>query len=156
MVLLDKLDQLHFCTGMPAEYLRKFASVGELKEYPPGAYVFREGQRSACIYVVIEGQVALEVAVPGREPTRLQVAGRGDLVGWSPVLGLGPMTASARTLTHCRVTALDASRIVALGEDDPRFLLEVMRRVAVALAARLNATRLELLAVSRDDAQAVS
>jgi hypothetical protein len=54
------------------------------------------------------------------------------------------------------VVALHAPRIVALGEDDPRFLLEFVRRTAVALAARRNATRRQLLEVYRDDPQIVS
>ena len=94
--------------------------------------------------------------MPGHEPARLQTAGPGELLGWSPVLGLGPMTATARTLTPCRLIAIDAGRIVELGKQDPLFGNEFLRRTAIALAKRLNATRLQLLEASGNELQAVS
>jgi CRP-like cAMP-binding protein len=65
------------------------------------------------------------------------------------------MTASAKALVPCRVLALDTGRVKALAEEDPRFGMELMRRVAVTVAKRLNATRLQLLEARLTD-QAVS
>jgi CRP-like cAMP-binding protein len=145
-----------FCRDLPAEYTKRIASAGQVREYPAGAYVFREGQSSAHVYLVAEGEVGLEVTLPGHEPARLQTAGPGELLGWSPVLGLGPMTASARTLTPCRLVALSADRIQELAREDPLFGIEFLRRTAVALAQRLNATRRQLLEASGNEPQAVS
>jgi CRP-like cAMP-binding protein len=156
MVVLDTLDRLTFCRDLPEECRKRIASAGQVREYPAGAYIFREGQSSAHVYLVAEGEVGLEVTLPGHEPARLQTAGPGELLGWSPVLGLGPMTASARTLTPCRLVALIADRIRELSREDPLFGIEFLRRTAVALAQRLNATRLQLLEASGNELQAVS
>jgi CRP-like cAMP-binding protein len=102
------------------------------------------------------GQVALETSVPGQDPVCIQTVNAGELLGWSPVLGLGVMSATARALTHCLVLALKADRILALAEEDPKFVLEFMRRTAITLGRRLNATRLQLLEALGNEAQAVS
>jgi CRP-like cAMP-binding protein len=97
----------------------------------------------------------LEVTLPGHEPAQLQTAGPRELLGWSPVLGLGPMTASARALTPCRLVAIRADRIRGLSREDPLFGIEFLRRTAVNLAWRPNATRLQLLEASGNELQAV-
>jgi CRP-like cAMP-binding protein len=156
MVLLDKLEDLTFCKGMPQDYLRRLVSAGQMKDYPAGAYLFREGVHSSEVYLLVAGQVALEASLPCRDPIRIQTVGLGELLGWSPLMGLGYMTASGVALTPCQVLALDVGQVLTLAREDPPFGLEFMQRVAVTLARRLNATRIQLLQAYPDEAQVVS
>ncbi len=156
MVTMDRLENMVFCKGMSREYLQRLLSVGEVKKFAPGSYLFHEGQHSEHVYLMGEGEVALEVSLPEHGPERVQTAGPGELIGWSPLLGMGWMTASAVALQPCRVLALDARRVLGLVADDPRFGVELMRRVAMTVARRLNATRMQLLEAHRDEGQAVS
>ena len=156
MLLLDKLDKLNFCKGLSMEYLRRLSAVGEVKAYQPGDRLFFEGQSSQEVYLLTDGEVVLETSLPGQDAMRLQTVGPGELLGWSPVLGLGVMTATARAATPCHVLALNADRILSLAEEDPKFVLEFMRRVAITLARRLNATRLQLVEAYQDRSQEVS
>jgi CRP-like cAMP-binding protein len=156
MVTMDKLAGLTFCKGLPKEYLKRLLSAGEVKTYPVGSYLFHEGQRCDHVFLLGEGQVGLETSLPDVGAMRVQTVGSGELLGWSPLLGMGWMTASAVALTPCRVLALDASRILALVAEDPRFGLELMRRLAITLARRLNGTRIQLLEAYRNEGQAVS
>jgi CRP-like cAMP-binding protein len=156
MLVLDKLEKLNFCKGLAIEYQRRLFALGEIKSYPVGERLFFEGQICKDIFLLAEGQMVLETSLPGQEPMRLQIVGPGELLGWSPILGLGPMTATARAITPCHVLALNADRIWSLAEEDPKFVLELMRRVAITLARRLNATRLQLLEAYPDASQVVS
>jgi len=156
MVLMDKLDSLSFCKGLRKDYLQLMQSVGEVKEYPAGRHLFYEGQTSKQIYLLLEGEVRLEISMPEHGVMPVQTVQPGELIGWSPLLGLGWMTATAVTVTPCRLLVLDVLQILELAEDEPKFGMEFMRRVAVALAKRLNATRLQLLEELCGAAQAVS
>ena len=156
MVTLDRLDKLSFCKGLSKEYMKRLVSLGEFKTFKPGECIFYEGVTSADVYLLIDGEVALETSLPGRDPVCIQTVEAGELLGWLPVLGLACMTATARVLTPCHVLALNAAKILALAETDPRFVLDFMRRTATTLARRLNATRLQVLEVYRDEAQEVS
>lgn len=156
MVILDKLDKLSFCKGLPKDYLRRLVSLGEFRDYEAGENIFLEGVSSEEIFLLAEGYVSLETSIPGQEPMRVQKVGPGELLGWSPILGMGVMTASARTLLPCRVLAVNAGRILALADEDPKFVLEFMKRTAITLARRLSATRLQVLAACNNEGQAVS
>jgi len=156
MVLLDKVEGLTFCKGMPKDYYSRLFSAGEFRTYPEGSYLFHEGLRCDYVFLLCEGQVSLEVSLPGVGPVEVQSVGPGELLGCSPLLGLGWMTASAKALVSCQVLALDVRRMLEMANDDPRFGMEMMRRVAVTLARRLNATRLQLLDARCTEDQVVS
>jgi CRP/FNR family transcriptional regulator, cyclic AMP receptor protein len=144
MVLLDMLEDIAFLHDLSAGSLNSIASAGQLKEYPPHTLLFREGEKHPYIYLVSRGNVAVEILGSDGEAMTIQTVGPGELLGWSPVLEAGPMTATARTLSRCRVVALAADRMLALCAHDPRFGMEFIRRTAAALARRLDATRRRL------------
>src|SRR6516165_5124058 len=106
--LPDVLRAIRFLEGITEDELRQIASVAHLAEYPAGKTLFREGERLSCIFLVVEGSVALELPVPGRGYQRLHTVGCGELLGWSPLLRQQPMTATARALAPTRVICLDA------------------------------------------------
>jgi CRP-like cAMP-binding protein len=144
MVLLDEFENISLLRHFSAVYRKQFASMAEPRAYEAGDYIFREGQTKRTIYFVVEGEVALDIRVPDLEAVRVFRVGPGELLGWTPVLGHGSMTATARALTPCRLAALDAEQIRALAERDLRFGLEFFRAMSIALADRLRATRLLL------------
>lgn len=141
MILLDELAEVAFVRGLAPEHVRQLALLARSQECLAGTVLFREGQESASVYLVLRGNVSLEIEVSGRGPVPVQTVTAGELLGWSPVLRLGPMTATARALTRCRLAVLDAARVVALTEQDPRFGVEFLRRTAATMAQRLSAAR---------------
>jgi CRP-like cAMP-binding protein len=146
MVLLDEIQDLAFFRGCAPELIKQVALVAQLQEHLPGTVLFSEGHPSPWVYLLLQGEVNLEIDVPGHGALLIQTLGSGELLGWSPVLATGPMTATARALTRCRLAALDAAQILKISECDLRFGLEFFRRTALALAQRLRATRLQLAA----------
>jgi tetratricopeptide (TPR) repeat protein len=75
----------------------------------------------------------------------IQTVGPGRLVGWSPLLAQAPMTATARAVLPCRLIALNALQVLEACARNPSFGVEFMRRTALALSRRLQATRRQLL-----------
>jgi CRP-like cAMP-binding protein len=149
MVLLDELEDFSLLWQFPPDYRLKIASMAEPRTCRAGDCIFREGQNERLIYLVVKGEVDLEIKVPEIGALRVHRVGPGDLLGWSPVLGRGSMTATARALTPCRLIALDAEQIRTLAESDTQFGMEFFRSISIALAERLRATRLQLPDPSR-------
>ncbi|MBA4189871.1 MAG: Crp/Fnr family transcriptional regulator [Planctomycetaceae bacterium] len=141
------LKTLAFLAPATEDELRLLMPAAQVEQYPAGTSVFREGDHLSHIFIVTTGTVALEISGPDYRPRRIQTVGPGELLGWSPLLGTGAMTAGARATTQVRVVAIDAKALLEVCEADPRFGYQFMRRTAVAIAARLNATRLQLLDV---------
>jgi len=148
MILLEEISNIEFLRNLGETYLNQIALLAQLKEWQEGTVLFQEGQTSPFIYFVLQGTIGLEVTEPDGEPVRLATVGEGELVGWSPVLGQRPLTATARALTHCRLAVLDAQRILGLCERDPRFGMAFLQQIALILAARLDETR-RCLAIAR-------
>ena len=139
------LKTLAFFTPATERELNRLIPTVRRESHPAGTVLFREGDELTCSFIVIAGTVALEVTGRDRRPRLFQTIGPGELLGWSPLLGIGPMTASARALTDAEVVAIDALAVLTVCEEDSWFGYLFMRRMAAAIAARLSATRSRLL-----------
>jgi CRP-like cAMP-binding protein len=145
MVPIHTLEKIAFLEGFPPEYLKPLVGVAKIVEVPAGEVLFREGQKSPNIYLVTEGKVALEIDVVARGTTIIQTVGPGRVLGWTPVLSQGMMTATARAVEPCRLVALNAMQVLQACGQNPQFGMEFMKRTAMALSRRLDATRKHLL-----------
>jgi CRP-like cAMP-binding protein len=155
MVLAEELGNVAFLRPFTPAYQKKLAGLARLKEYQADDVIFAEGEHCPEVYLVLDGEVGLEIRVPGCGMIEVHRIGPGGLLGWSPVLGGGAMTATAISATRCRVAALAADAVVALADHDPRFGLEFFRRLSAALAERLRATRLQIPESARDKFRAL-
>lgn len=142
MILLDELADVEFLRGLSPEYVRRIAQAAQLEECLAGTVLFREGQGCPFVYLVLRGSVMLEVNAPAQGTVPVQTVEAGELLGWSPLFRLGPMTVTACTRTRCRLAVLDAARLLAMAEHEPRFGMELLRRTATVVARRLRAARL--------------
>jgi CRP/FNR family cyclic AMP-dependent transcriptional regulator len=143
--LSTTLRNLSFLDEMSDEHLVLLASVATLKDFPADVVIFREGQEDARLYIVVKGAVSLEICTPGFGCKRFQTAGPGEFLGWSPLLHIEAMTATARVIQPTTIVVLDPKQLVALFEHHPRFGYQFMCRVALVLSHRLGATRLQLM-----------
>ena len=139
------LRECQFTSEIPEEHLDELAAVAEWVKFPTGAVIFREGALASDIYLIVDGSVSLEICAPSSGCRRILTVGKGELLGWSPVLEQTRLTATARTLCDTSAVQINAGQVLTLCEHNPRFGFEFMRRAAMALAKRLSATRLQLL-----------
>ncbi len=145
--LVPVLQSIPFLQALPEGSLAKLARISRIHDFPAGEIIFRQGDPAEIIYLVIEGTVALEICAPAVGCKRILTVGDGELLGWSPVLEQERLTATARTLTETKAVAISGRQIVSLCASDTEFGYEFMRRAALALATRLNATRMQLVDV---------
>lgn len=145
--VLQKLRSIHLLDKLPDELLTPLSEISRVEEFPAGAVIFRQGDPAKTVFLLTEGNVSLEICAPGVGCRRILTVAPGELLGWSPALDLDRMTATARALSMTRAIAADGRQLLAICEQHPRFGYEFMKRAALALSRRLNATRLQLLDV---------
>lgn len=143
--LRSTLAKLHFTARWSDAAAIQLAAILRAVEFPAARVIFSEGEFQPDVYLIAEGEVALEMCVPARGCTRILTLGPGDLLAWSAALGPGQMTATAIAMTEVRVLAASSLELRALCETDFQFGYEFMRAVASAVSKRLVATRLQLL-----------
>jgi CRP-like cAMP-binding protein len=139
--LAEELIEVKTLRGLGDAHLQKLASIARPREVPAGGLLFREGDDSAFIFVLVSGEVSLEIQMPRRGPTAIYAAGPGELLGWSPVLGRHAMTATATAVTPCRLAVLEVARVNELIEKEPQFGIAFLRQLAIIVSDRLSATR---------------
>jgi CRP-like cAMP-binding protein len=144
------LGRLRFSEALAEGLLERVAAVARLREFAAGTVLFREQARNDELMVIASGRVALDMQVPGRGDVRILSLGPGDMLAWSALIGGGTMTTSAVALEDTEVVAIRAADALALCEADPALGYHLMRQVALALANRLVATRLQLLDLFAD------
>ncbi len=145
--LRQTLAELDCLQGVDETDLAQLAGISRQVEFAAGEVIFRGGDPATLTYLVVEGSVSLEICAPGVGCRRIQTASAGDLLGWSPVLQANRLTATARATTAARVLEIPAEGVRQLCESSPRFGYQFMTRVAMALARRLSAARMQLLDV---------
>jgi CRP-like cAMP-binding protein len=141
MTLSDEMRSARALRGLGEPHLEKLAALAQSREYPEGAVLFREGDEAPSIFVLLSGEVALEVKAGDCDPAAVYAAGPGELLGWSPVLGRRAMTATARARTPCRLAALDVGGVAELVARDPHFGVALLRHIGLTVSDRLRATR---------------
>ena len=144
MIAPAELDRVGFLRNLGGPHLDQLAAMAEPREYPAGAALFRQGEDSPYLYFVLDGAVALDVQVAGREAVEVHRAGPGEFFGWSPVLGRHAMTATGRATAPTRMALFEMDRVLDLCERDPAFGMAFFRQVARVLASRLDETRQRL------------
>lgn len=141
------LRDVHFLDEVSDESLDALAEIARFVDFPEHHVLFHEGDLPEDIYIVVNGQVSLEICASGVGCQRIMTVGDGELLGWSPLLGQARLTATARTLEPTAALQISGNQILTLCEHNPRFGYEFMRRTALALAKRLSAARIQLLNV---------
>jgi CRP/FNR family transcriptional regulator, cyclic AMP receptor protein len=143
--MIDALREVRFLHDIDNEHLLQIADVTRMREAGPGETLFREGDEPQDVFLVVSGSVALDIATLGGGSRRIMAVGAGEILGWSALLEQKQMTATATTIAPSTVAQINTARLLEICKHNPRFGYELLRRTSLALAARLSATRLQLL-----------
>jgi CRP/FNR family transcriptional regulator, cyclic AMP receptor protein len=143
-----------FCAGLRAEDLAGMAEGASERRLRAGDFVIRHGGFADALYLLVDGDVSLEMADPARDPTTLETLHGGDTIGWSWLFPPSTWAFDARCRTATSLWCLDGAHLRRLMASDPRFGLELALRVGRLVAERLHATRAQLLAIQWHDDRA--
>ena len=102
-----------------------------VRSYPAKSVLFAEGEPGREMYVVLEGEVEIEIGGRVVETVR-----RGGIVGEMALIDDSPRSATAVTGTDCRVAAIDERQFTYLVQQTPSFSLTVMAEMAKRLRRR--------------------
>jgi CRP/FNR family transcriptional regulator, cyclic AMP receptor protein len=147
--LRNTLSKIRFLAGVEERDLEALADVVRLEEYDEGEVLFLEGAPADSVFLLIEGQVALDVNGSGVCPQRLLSVDAGESLGWSALMRRTHRFSTARATVPTRVFRISGEQMLAICDDHPRFGYQIMRATAAALADRLHAMRLRFLDVYR-------
>jgi CRP/FNR family cyclic AMP-dependent transcriptional regulator len=118
----------------------KFSS-DSIRNFEPGETIFREGEDSREMYVILEGAVEV-VKATGKSEIRLAQITRGEFLGEMSLLESLPRSATAKALDHVKLLAIQPGGFLLKIRRDPTFAFEIMQ----SLSRRIRLTNEALLA----------
>jgi CRP/FNR family transcriptional regulator, cyclic AMP receptor protein len=139
----DVLSAHPFAKSFWPDHIDRLSAMAGEVLFAPGEVIFREGDPSSLFYLIVSGNVALEVAAPGH-PVRVLTLYAGDVLGWSSVTGETVKQFQARALEPVHALAFDGVRLRHACEEDYAFGFAFMRAVVTVLSGRLHALRNQL------------
>jgi CRP-like cAMP-binding protein len=143
--LVAVLNSTWFASGFPPAIQTRLAELSRPYTAEPGMELFREGDPSDILGIVIMGRVALRTLVPERGDVTILTVEPGDVFGWSAVVPPFRATSTATAIEPVEAIAFDGPPLRAALREDPVLAQALYPRLLVAVSRRLNATRLQLL-----------
>ena len=123
----------------------KLMALARAVEFPAGARIFEERGEADRFWLLREGEVRLELRVPGSAAAVTETLGQGSLLGWSWMFPPRRWHMSAKALTPVRAWEFDALEVRRLCERDPRFGYVFTLACAEVIGHRLERARTRLL-----------
>ena len=134
-----------FTKGFWPDHVTRLAAMAGDVKFAPGELIFHEGDHSSLFYLLISGNVALEV-LPAARPVRVATLFAGEVLGWSSVTGeVDGKQFQARALEEVHALAFDGARLRHACEEDYAFGFFFLRAVLNVMSERLHAIRAQLL-----------
>ena len=144
--LFTTLRRIPWFVDLEQPSLKRLADIAVLHEIEPGEVLFLEGDREDFLFILLEGQIALEIEVPTRGQVHFYTAQSLDIIGWSSLTPIvRQRTASARALQHSQLIGFQSKLLQQLCDEDHEIGYVIMRRLANVVANRLLTIRVHLL-----------
>ena len=144
-VVSSILESHPFTKGFWPEHVARLSAMASEMRFQAGELIFREGDHSSFFYLLVSGNVALEVVSPGR-PVRVVTLYAGEVLGWSSVMdGHNGKQFQARALEEVHALAFDGERLRHTCQEDYALGFWFMRAILKVMSGRLEAIRAQLL-----------
>jgi len=125
MTLIEKvlfLQNVDLLSGLSPEQLGRIALITREAAMPRGKVLLREQERSDCMYILVNGKVAVESEGEG-----IFVAGEKDVIGTWALLDNEPMVVTATVLDDAQVLRIEREDFYDLLADHSEVMQNIFR-----------------------------
>lgn len=146
MESLERILTEHpFIKDLEPEHIKLIVGCASNVVFKEGEFLFREGEEANAFYIIRHGKVIIETYRPEKGPIAIQTRGEGDVTGWSWLVPPYRWHFDARAYELTRAIALDGKCLRNKCEEDHDLGYAIMKKFALIMSERLDATRVQLL-----------
>jgi len=128
-------------SDLEPKHLKKLLPLAHEASFKAGEIIFREGDRSRNLHLIVSGEIALETA-----GTRVQTLHTGEAMGWSALMAGSRTHFQARAITPVATVAFSGDSLQAACDQDPEIGYALMKNLLELVTERLDATRMQMAA----------
>jgi CRP/FNR family transcriptional regulator, cyclic AMP receptor protein len=134
-----------FLRGLPDGQVARLAEVATSVDVPACYRFFEEGGHARRFWLIRDGHVALDLAVPGRPPLIVETLGAGDLMGVSWLSPPHEWQYGAEALEPTSTFQLDGAAVITRCGSDPALGYQFFARLMTVATRRLHSSRIRML-----------
>jgi CRP/FNR family cyclic AMP-dependent transcriptional regulator len=148
---LEKILKEHpFLKDLEERYIQLITGCASNIVFKPNEFIFREGEEANSFYIIRQGKIIIETYMPEKGPIAIQSREAGDVTGWSWMIPPYRWHFDARAVETTRAITLDGKCLRGKMDEDHDLGYALMKKFAIIIAERLEATRIQLLDIYGD------
>ncbi|MFY1824368.1 Crp/Fnr family transcriptional regulator [Myxococcus fulvus] len=136
----ELLKKVALFEGLTQGQLAKVAQLGQTRDYPAGAFLFREGESGQEMFVISRGKVRISKSVPGIGEEALAILEPGQYFGEMAVIEDSPRSADAIAHVSCAVWVIERAKLDQLMFTDKDLAYVLLWTFVRTLSERLRET----------------
>jgi CRP-like cAMP-binding protein len=144
------IAEIDFFRGLEQAHLDLITGCAANLRVEAGTFLGRAGDPADRFWVIREGRMALELAVPGRGRVTIATMSEGEVVGFSWLLPPYHLHFDVRAVTETRALQFDGSCLRGKCVADTDLGYELLSRFSRVMADRIRAMSLQLLDIYGD------
>lgn len=136
--LTQTLQGIPWFLDLQPEQIEKLAQIGMLRQLKTGDALYCEGFTQDFLYILLEGEVSLDMYVPSYGQIHVYSAEPLDVIGWDPFAPvIRQRLSDAIAKISCLLVAFPGDAFRNLCEEDHELGFLVYRRLTNVVASRL-------------------
>jgi hypothetical protein len=147
MISPEMLRRYPYFVSVGEESLKRIAMMADEVNVDAGTRMFNEGEPANQLYVIVQGEVNVQYQLGNDELRTVDTLVGGDILVWSAIIAPYKTTAIGTATKPTQLIQIDAVKLRALCEEDPRVGYQLVIEVAKLLAHRLEGARAQLASV---------
>jgi CRP/FNR family transcriptional regulator, cyclic AMP receptor protein len=147
MISPEILRRYPYFTAAEEDGLRTLAMICDEVAVPAGAIMYREGDKSDKLYILVDGEVDIQYTLGSGELRTVDTIVPGELLMWSALVEPYKSNAVVTTRQNSRLIAIDAEKLRAYCAKDHRVANEMLLNLTKMLATRLEGARIQLATI---------
>ena len=139
MVPSQILTNLAFFEELSIGMIERLGSMAEIKTYPEGAFLNKKKREAHFFYILLEGEISLEVESLTGKTVRLETIAPGGAMGFSSLIDMAPKRylSDAKALTPVKILRFPSHEMSFLFYQDFELGYLIMKKIAWVAKQRL-------------------
>ena len=127
VAIFDELDE---------DLIDLLSPLFEEFSYQPGTTIFRQGEQSEFLYLVINGKVDMSYKPHDGGSITISHVGKGGIFGWSAVVGSDTYTSTAVAIGDVEAFRVHGSDLRKFCREHPQEGKDILERLADGVSSR--------------------
>lgn len=134
--MLDTLAGIPLFQGLSLEQLTLLEPLFEDFNCPPETILFEQGEEPHYLYVLLKGRIAIKYKPYDGPPINITRLRKGDVFGWSAVVGSKYYTSGTVSITQVRTIRIRGTNLWELVREHPETGKIFLDRLASVVSSR--------------------